>query len=59
MLWIPGPNEILLIVIVWAVVTLGPGLMGIVFLLRRWRRRRAEERLGRAQEPVSERARRS
>jgi len=51
MLWIPGSHEILLIVIVWVVVTLGPGLMGIVFLLRRWRQRKAGARVERPEGP--------
>jgi len=47
MLWIPGPNEILIIVLVWVALTLGPGLLGVVYLFRRWRRRKAGERIGR------------
>ena len=50
MLWIPGPNEILLIVVVWVAVTFGPGLLGIVFLIRRWSRKKAGGRRGRSDE---------
>ena len=42
MLWIPGPNEVLLIVGVWIILTFGSGLLGIVFLVRRWRAKRAK-----------------
>jgi hypothetical protein len=42
MLWIPGPNEVLIIVIVWLGLTFGSGLLGIVVLVRRWRAKRTE-----------------
>ena len=36
MLWIPGPKEIFLIVIVWAAITFGSGLLvWLVMLVRR------------------------
>ncbi len=54
MLWIPGPNEILMIVIVWVLLTLGPGLFGIVYLIRRWRRKKAGQRIDRPAEPGRE-----
>jgi magnesium chelatase family protein len=52
MLWIPGPHEVLLIVVVWAVLTFGSGLaVGLVVLVRRLRGRRARKRSEPAADP--------